>query len=60
MTAIAGMTSDHLDSAPSLIAFLEAMEHKNADLQVLDHTNSALLEGKDVPETTSYFTILAQ
>ena len=58
--AIASMTSDHLDSAPGLIAFLEAMQQKNAELLVLEHTNSALLEGKDVPETTSYFTILAQ
>ncbi|MBT6254037.1 AmmeMemoRadiSam system protein B [Candidatus Uhrbacteria bacterium] len=56
---ISQMNSDYLDSPPSLITLFAAMDAANAnDHTLLQHTNSAVIEDKEVASTTSYFTIL--
>ncbi|NQV12211.1 AmmeMemoRadiSam system protein B [Candidatus Uhrbacteria bacterium] len=56
---IAQMNSDYLDSPPSLITLFSAMDALNANEQtLLQHTNSAVIEGVEAESTTSYFTIL--
>lgn len=53
------MTNDNLDSPPSMITLLTAMEKTGAvRLQLLEHSNSAKITGQSPENTTSYFTIL--
>ncbi len=53
------MTDEYLDSPPSIVALLMAMERLGADdMTVVHHSNSALVLGRNEEETTSYFTIV--
>lgn len=59
LALISQMNSDYLDSPPSLITLFAAMDAANVnDHTLLQHTNSAVIEDKEVASTTSYFTIL--
>lgn len=50
--------SDHMDSPPSIIALLRAMQTTGADdIRLLQHTNSSKLQNIDYNSTTSYFTL---
>lgn len=56
---ISRMTNDHLDSPPSVIALLSAMDNAGADkMEVLAHNNSARIAKADGNYTTSYFTLI--
>lgn len=53
------MNSDYLDSPPSIITLLSAMEEFSIDDQTkLNHSNSAIILNADIESTTSYFTLL--
>lgn len=57
--SVYAMDNDNLDSPPSVIALLSAMEGLNSsDLVVLDHGNSSDITGGGADYTTSYYTIL--
>jgi len=59
LTAISHMGNDNLDSPPSIITLLEAMNRAGADsMTVLDHSNSARITGTGAGNTTSYFSIM--
>jgi len=50
------LDNSYLDSAPSISVLLNAMrELKATDLEIIDHTNSALLLGGHPQQVTSYF-----
>ena len=56
---IAGLNSDYLDSPASLIVFLRTMELLEADnMEIIEHSNSAKIIGKDLQNSTSYYTML--
>ncbi|MGI6227193.1 MAG: AmmeMemoRadiSam system protein B [Peptococcales bacterium] len=49
----------HLDSPGSMVTMLLTMEKLGIeDFEVLQHTNSGILIGNDLIETTSYFTMI--
>jgi AmmeMemoRadiSam system protein B len=51
--------NDYMDSPPSIIALLSAMDFVNAyNMHILDHSNSDILSGSKNGETTSYYTVL--
>ncbi len=53
------MDDDHLDSPASLGTLFLTMESLGLqDFQVLNHTNSGIIIGNDLIETTSYITLL--
>lgn len=53
------MNNDNLDSPPSIITLLSAMDAVKAEnITVIDHSNSDKIAGTKAKETTSYFTIL--
>ncbi|MDD4570220.1 MAG: AmmeMemoRadiSam system protein B [Tepidanaerobacteraceae bacterium] len=55
------MGNDHLDSPAALGTLFLAMENLGIqDFNLLDHTNSGILMGNDMIETTSYMTMLFQ
>ncbi|MCX7841788.1 MAG: AmmeMemoRadiSam system protein B [Clostridia bacterium] len=57
--AISRMGNDNLDSPPSMLALLAAMEKVEAlDLILLEHSNSAKISGQGADNTTSYFTMI--
>lgn len=57
LAAIRQMNNDYVDSPPSLILLLLLMERLGAaGPEILAHTNSGVLLGSDLIETTSYFT----
>lgn len=59
LTALSRMSNDHLDSPPSIIALLSAMEKAEAkSMKILDHSNSARIAGEKSDSTTSYFSIV--
>lgn len=59
LEAISRMDNGHLDSPPSVITVLEAMNLEGAkELKVLGHSNSAKITGIHTDITTSYYTIL--
>ena len=50
---------DHLDSPGAMATMLLTMDRLNVeDFKVLGHTNSGILIGNDLIETTSYFTLV--
>ena len=54
---ISHMGNDNLDSPPSIIALLTAMESMQAkDFKLLGHNNSSRITGSGADYTTSYFT----
>ena len=56
---ICTMGNDNLDSPPSIITLLSAMEGvEEKKLVVLQHSNSEKILGQKLEKTTSYFTIL--
>jgi len=58
-TAISHMGNDNIDSPPSIITLLEAMDKAGADsMTVLGHSNSARITGTGASNTTSYFSIM--
>lgn len=57
LAAIRQMNNDYVDSPPSLILLMLLMERLGATgPEILAHTNSGILLGSDLMETTSYFT----
>lgn len=59
ISALFKMGNDHLDSPASIGTLLQAMKHLDAEeLVILHHSNSGIILGRGVPETTSYFTIV--
>jgi AmmeMemoRadiSam system protein B len=53
------MGNDHLDSPASLATLLLAMERLGLEeFDLVDNTNSGVLLGNDLIETTSYFTLV--
>ena len=55
------MGNDYLDSPAALGSLFLTMENLDiSDLTLLDHTNSGILMGNDMIETTSYMTMLFQ
>ncbi len=55
------MGNDHLDSPASLATLFFAMENAGIpDFTLVSHTNSGILLGSDIIETTSYMTFLFQ
>lgn len=58
-TAIAQMNNDYLDSPAAINVLLYAMQLKNAqNIELLNHSNSAIIGNYDRDRTTSYFTLL--
>jgi len=52
------LENDHLDSPQSIVTLLILMQHlKAAQMDILYHTNSGILQKNDSIETTSYFSI---
>ncbi|HHW49479.1 MAG TPA: AmmeMemoRadiSam system protein B [Clostridiaceae bacterium] len=59
LATLSRMGNDNLDSPPSIIALLKAMDKEGADsMAVLDHSNSARITGTGGSNTTSYFSIV--
>lgn len=57
--AISKMTNDNLDSPPSIITLLTAMDFMGAgDMLLIENSNSAKITGQSPDYTTSYFTML--
>ncbi|NLD46262.1 MAG: AmmeMemoRadiSam system protein B [Clostridiaceae bacterium] len=57
--AISKMTNDNLDSPPSIISLLTAMDTMGAgDMLLIENNNSAKISGQSPDYTTSYFTML--
>lgn len=57
--AISKMTNDNLDSPPSIISLLTAMDSMGAgDMLLIENNNSAKITGQSPDYTTSYFTML--
>ena len=55
------MGNDHLDSPAALVTLFLAMKNLGIqDFNLLDHTNSGIIMGNDLIETTSYMTMLFQ
>lgn len=55
------MGNDHLDSPAALVTLFLAMKNLGIqDFNLLDHTNSGIIMGNDMIETTSYMTMLFQ
>ncbi|MFH1767338.1 MAG: AmmeMemoRadiSam system protein B [Patescibacteria group bacterium] len=53
------LDSDYIDSSSSIIVFLEAMKALGTtDGRILNHSNSAIIQGVNHQSTTSYYTIL--
>ena len=53
------MGDDHLDSPGAMVTLLLTMEKLDVqDFRILGHTNSGILLGNDLIETTSYFTFV--
>ncbi len=51
--------SDYLDSSSSIIVLLEAMKSAGStEMEILGHSNSATIQGLDLDETTSYYTVI--
>jgi AmmeMemoRadiSam system protein B len=58
-TRLLKMGDEYLDSPSSLITLMKAMDRAGADsMTVLHHSNSAQVLGRDLEETTSYFTLI--
>jgi len=56
---IFSMGNDHLDSPAALGTLFFAMEYCDIkDFELIDHTNSGILMGNDLIETTSYMTLI--
>lgn len=52
------LNNEYLDSPPSLVVLLKAMENlKKTKMNILDHTNSGIIIGDPNIQTTSYFSI---
>ena len=59
MNMIQHFNNDYIDSPPSIIALLSAMNAVNAEqMKILDHSNSDKIAGARSNETTSYFTVI--
>ena len=55
------MGDEYLDSPPSLVALMKAMDKAGAgSMTVLHHSNSARILEKNLEETTSYYTLIYQ
>ncbi|HZX47265.1 MAG TPA: AmmeMemoRadiSam system protein B [Clostridia bacterium] len=55
------MGDEYLDSPPSLVTLMKAMDKAGAgSMKVLHHSNSARILERDLEETTSYFTLIYQ
>ena len=53
------MGDEYLDSPPSLVALMKAMDKAGAgSMTVLHHSNSARILERSLDETTSYFTLI--
>jgi len=51
--------NDHLDSPASLVTLFFTMERQGiTEFEILAHTNSGILLGNDLIETTSYITLV--
>ena len=56
-----GLNNDYMDSPPSIVVFLMAMQDLGkSDFSVLQHTNSGIIQHNGTMETTSYFSLLFQ
>lgn len=56
---IYSFNNDYLDSPPSLIALLSALDVNGpSPMKILDHSNSDIIAGTRNDETTSYFTVV--
>lgn len=54
-----GMNNDYLDSPPSIGILLYIMQKRGVgEMQLLNHSNSALIQKSNEDYTTSYFTLL--
>lgn len=59
LNEISFMNNDYMDSPPSIITLLNIMNEENVfNSKVIKHNNSAVILGKDIKETTSYFTLV--
>ncbi len=59
MNIIHQFNNDYMDSPPSIITLLSAMDTAGAEhMKVLDHSNSDIIAGSRSSETTSYFTVV--
>lgn len=55
------MGDEYLDSPPSLVTLMKAMDKAGAgNMTVLHHSNSARILERDLEKTTSYFTLIYQ
>jgi AmmeMemoRadiSam system protein B len=55
------MGDEYLDSPPSLVTLMKAMDKAGAaSMTVLHHSNSARILERNLEETTSYFTLIYQ
>jgi AmmeMemoRadiSam system protein B len=55
------MGDEYLDSPPSLVTLMKAMDKAGAgSMTVLHHSNSARILEKNLEETTSYYTLIYQ
>ncbi|MGI6703019.1 MAG: AmmeMemoRadiSam system protein B [Clostridia bacterium] len=53
------MGDEYLDSPSSIVTLLKVMEKSGSgSMEVIHNSNSALLLGRDIEETTSYFTLI--
>lgn len=56
---IYGFNSDYLDSSSAMIVLLEAMKNASStNYEVINHSNSAIILGREHDFTTSYYTIV--
>lgn len=56
---ISKMNNDYLDTPPTIITIIELTEMLEAEkLEIMGHSNSAIISGEYSESTTSYFTIL--
>jgi len=59
ISSIANMGNDNLDSPPSIMALLSAMNASGADgMKLIDHSNSSRIASGGENYTTSYFSIV--
>ena len=52
------LRNEHLDSPPSIVALLMAMDAEKRNLKVLNNTNSGEMQKNNSVPTTSYFSII--
>jgi len=59
ISLIQNFNNDYIDSPPSIITLLSAMDTVGAaHMEILDHSNSDRITGAKSNETTSYFTVI--